>query len=68
MPARTSATQINVALSLVKGGWDLNAQKDINLQEVRNPNGVYNTTPTGFAFNKKASAGSHRSTMPRMHP
>ncbi len=50
----------NVALSLVSGSWILNAQQDIYLQEVRNPNGLYNTTTTGFGFNKKASAGNHR--------
>jgi hypothetical protein len=31
----------NVALSLVDGGWNLNAGGDIYLQEVRNPNGVF---------------------------
>lgn len=32
----------NVALSLVKGSWNLNSAGDIYLQEVRNPNGVFN--------------------------
>jgi filamentous hemagglutinin family protein len=32
----------NVALSLVAGNWNLNAQNNIYLQEVRNPNGVFN--------------------------
>ena len=31
----------NVALSLAKGSWNLNAQDNIYLQEVRNPNGVF---------------------------
>ncbi|MGA2748822.1 MAG: immunoglobulin domain-containing protein [Verrucomicrobiota bacterium] len=35
----------NVALSLVAGSWSLNAPNgDVYLQEVRNPNGVFNTT------------------------
>ncbi len=34
----------NLALSLVKGGWSVEAPNgDIYLQEVRNPNGVFNT-------------------------
>jgi len=38
-----SANQ-NVALSLVKGSWNLNAPNgDIYLQEVRNPNGVFDS-------------------------
>ncbi|HZI31239.1 MAG TPA: hypothetical protein VFF11_02790, partial [Candidatus Binatia bacterium] len=37
----------NVALSLVAGSWSLNAPNgDIFLQEVRNPNGVFNTQGT----------------------
>ena len=32
----------NLALSLVKGGWTVNAPQDIYLQEVRNPNGIFN--------------------------
>jgi hypothetical protein len=31
-----------VALSLIAGGWTVDAAQDINLQEVRNPNGVFN--------------------------
>ena len=35
----------NVALSLIKGAWTLNAPSgNIYLQEARNPNGVYNNT------------------------
>ncbi|HVU26355.1 MAG TPA: filamentous hemagglutinin N-terminal domain-containing protein, partial [Verrucomicrobiae bacterium] len=43
----TSEGNQNVALSLAKGSWDLNAQGDIYLQEVRNPNGVFNGTASG---------------------
>jgi filamentous hemagglutinin family protein len=32
----------NLALSLIKGGWTVNAGQDILLQEVRNPNGIFN--------------------------
>ena len=35
----------NLALSLIKGGWVVNAADNIFLQEVRNPNGVFNTVP-----------------------
>ena len=31
-----------LALSVVKGGWDVTAGNNINLQEVSNPNGLYN--------------------------
>ena len=31
-----------LALSLASGGWIVNAVNDINLQEVRNPNGIFN--------------------------
>ena len=30
-----------LALSLISGGWMVSAARDINLQEVRNPNGVF---------------------------
>jgi hypothetical protein len=33
----------SLALSLVKGGWVVNAANSIILQEVRNPNGVFNS-------------------------
>ena len=40
---RDAGTQISqLALSLVKGSWDVNAGRDIFLQEVRNPNGIFN--------------------------
>lgn len=43
----------NVALSLVKGGWNLNAPDgNIYLQEVRNPNGV-------FGGNTSVAAANH---------
>jgi filamentous hemagglutinin family protein len=38
--AGTSSAQL--ALSLVNGGWTVNAADNIYLQEVRNPNGVFN--------------------------
>src|SRR6185369_1539974 len=31
-----------LALSLVAGGWEVSADRDILLQEVRNPNGIFN--------------------------
>lgn len=61
----------NVALSLVKGSWNLNAGwdpasgsvgsgvGDIYLQEVRNPNGVFNNTTAGFGFHRDPSPGNH---------
>lgn len=49
-----------LALSLIKGGWKVDAANDILLQEVRNPNGIYNanTTPTTLRhlFNYGADA------------
>jgi hypothetical protein len=49
--------QNNVALSLVAGSWNLNAQNNIYLQEVRNPNGVFNNTTVGL--NHTVSTGNH---------
>ncbi len=51
--AGTSSKQF--ALSLVKGAWSVNAEGSISLQEVRNPNGVFNqpsvlTAPINFHF------------------
>ena len=47
-----------LALSLIKGGWVVNAADNIFLQEVRNPNGMFNNSvnlgssaPTEFLFN-----------------
>jgi filamentous hemagglutinin family protein len=42
--AGTSGTG-GLALSLIKGGWTVNATDNIFLQEVRNPNGMFNTEP-----------------------
>jgi filamentous hemagglutinin family protein len=36
-----TATRL-LALSLVKGSWDVSAGNDVLLQEVRNPNGIFN--------------------------
>jgi filamentous hemagglutinin family protein len=36
-----------LALSLITGGWTVNAAQDIYLQEVRNPNGVFNSFNSG---------------------
>lgn len=43
----------NAALSLVKGSWDVHAGGNIYLQEVRNPNGVFNSA------GRLGSAGNH---------
>ena len=40
-------TGINLALSLIKGEWVVNAADNIVLQEVRNPNGIFNNS--GYA-------------------
>lgn len=48
----------NVALSLATGGWDLTAQNSIYLQEVRNPNGLFNNT-TASQLNTAPSAANH---------
>lgn len=55
-PSNPNAVNQDVALSLAKGSWNLDAQGNIFLQEVRNPNGVFDnkTTITG-----KATAGNH---------
>lgn len=37
-----------LALSLVKGAWNVTSDHDINLQEVRNPNGVFNSLSGAF--------------------
>ncbi len=48
-------TGANLALSLIDGGWTVIAAKDIYLQEVRNPNGVFNSaprsSPVSYLFN-----------------
>jgi filamentous hemagglutinin family protein len=55
--AGTSSSQ-SLALSLINGGWVVNASDDIFLQEVRNPNGMFNGSqlnsvyaPTAFLYN-----------------
>ena len=48
----------NVALSLATGGWNLNALNSIYLQEVRNPNGLFNITTVSLV-NHNPSAASH---------
>lgn len=37
-----------LALSLIAGGWTVDAAQDIYLQEVRNPNGIFNNYNSGF--------------------
>ncbi len=37
-----------LALSLIKGAWDVMSEGDINLQEVRNPNAIYNSQAGAF--------------------
>jgi hypothetical protein len=37
-----STDSSQLALSLIKGGWNVNASDAINLSEVRNPNGIFN--------------------------
>ena len=41
--AGTSQLSPNLALNLISGGWNVTAAQNIDLQEVRNPNGVFNT-------------------------
>ncbi len=41
-----------LALSLVSGGWTVNAAQDILLQEVRNPNGVFNNLGSSSSANR----------------
>ena len=40
----------SLALSLINGGWNVTAARNILLQEVRNPNGVFNTQDRTGAF------------------
>jgi filamentous hemagglutinin family protein len=48
--AGTSRSNPNLSLSLINGGWNVSAAQDILLQEVNNPNGVFDTS-AGAAFN-----------------
>ena len=41
--AGTSTLNPNLALNLISGGWSVTAAQNIILQEVRNPNGIFNT-------------------------
>ena len=41
-----------LALSLVSGGWTVNAANDVLLQEVRNPNGVFNNLGSSTSANR----------------
>ncbi|MDD5138774.1 MAG: filamentous hemagglutinin N-terminal domain-containing protein [Verrucomicrobiales bacterium] len=42
--AGTLASNPDLALGLVSGGWNVTAAKNIFLQEVRNPNGIFNVS------------------------
>lgn len=44
--ANAGDTSQPLALSLIKGGWVVNAADNIVLQEVRNPNGMFNNSVT----------------------
>ena len=48
--AGTSLLNPNLALNLINGGWNVNAAQNIALQEVRNPNGVFDISG-GAAYN-----------------
>lgn len=50
--AGTTDDQHLLALSLVRGGWTVNAGNDIWLQEVRNPNGLYNNLGSSTSANR----------------
>jgi filamentous hemagglutinin family protein len=52
-----------LALSLVDGSWDVDAGNDILLQEIRNPNGIFNnlgssTSPFRHLFDYSATASA----------
>jgi filamentous hemagglutinin family protein len=48
--AGTSQSDPNLSLSLISGGWNVSAAQNIFLQEVNNPNGVFDSN-AGPAFN-----------------
>jgi filamentous hemagglutinin family protein len=48
--AGTTPSVPNLALNLVNGGWNVVAAQNIILQEVRNPNGVFNTFNGSAAY------------------
>lgn len=41
-----------LALSLVQGGWTLDAARDVLLQEIRNPNGLFNNLGSSLSANR----------------
>ncbi len=45
--AGTTPSRANFALSLINGGWNVTAAQNIILQEVRNPNGIFNINNGG---------------------
>jgi hypothetical protein len=45
--AGTDQLNPNLALNLVSGGWNVTAAQDIILQEVLNPNGIFNVNSGG---------------------
>ncbi|MGA3284025.1 MAG: filamentous hemagglutinin N-terminal domain-containing protein [Verrucomicrobiota bacterium] len=47
--AGTDANKFALALSLISGGWNVTAAQNLYLQEVRNPNGVFDTS-AGTAY------------------
>jgi len=51
--AGNNLNEESLALSLIMGGWNVTAAKNINLQEVRNPNGLFDNV-----FNNNNSIGS----------
>jgi filamentous hemagglutinin family protein len=56
VPSSQNPVFDNVALSLAKGSWNLNAQGNIYLQEVRNPNGIFNNRRF---ISGKVTGGTH---------
>ena len=56
MPSPENPVFDNVALSLAKGSWNLYAQNNIYLQEVRNPNGVFDNKRF---ISGKVTGGNH---------
>ncbi len=44
--AGTGTGKAALSLGLIKGGWNVQAGQDIFLQEVSNPNGIFNTSGT----------------------
>ena len=49
--AGTDSSNPNLALSLIAGGWNVSAAKDIILQEVRNPSGIFNNGGFDYGLN-----------------